>query len=74
MTSLILLSLLLALMQVLLTILLNTKNLDYLISSRDESLEVAPFVGRANRALSNLMESLPVFNTGDSFTAQSRSG
>jgi|TARA_B110000914_G_scaffold148583_1_gene130258 uncharacterized MAPEG superfamily protein len=61
MTSLILLSLLLALTQVILPILLNTKNLEYLLSSRDEPIEVAPFVGRANRAFLNLLESLPIF-------------
>ena len=61
MTSLILLSSLLALMQAMLPSLLNTKNLKYLLSSRDEPIEVAPFVGRANRAHLNLMESLPIF-------------
>ena len=61
MTSIIIFSLLLALVQILLTILLNTKNLDYLLSSRDEPIEVAPFVGRANRAFLNLLESLPIF-------------
>jgi len=35
--------------------------LKYLLSSRDEPIEVAPFVGRANRAHLNLMESLPIF-------------
>jgi uncharacterized MAPEG superfamily protein len=61
MTSLILLSSLLALTQAMLPSLLNTKNLKYLLSSRDEPIEVAPFVGRANRAHLNLMESLPIF-------------
>ena len=61
MTSLILLSSLLALTQAMLPTLLNTKNLKYLLSSRDEPIEVAPFVGRANRAHLNLMESLPIF-------------
>ena len=59
--SLILLSSLLALTQAMLPSLLNTKNLKYLLSSRDEPIEVAPFVGRANRAHLNLMESLPIF-------------
>ena len=61
MTSLILLSALLAFAQAMLPTLLNAKNLQYLLSSRDEPIEVAPFVGRANRAHLNLMESLPVF-------------
>ena len=61
MTSLILLSSLLALTQAMLPSLLNTKNLKYLLSSRDEPIEVAPFAGRANRAHLNLMESLPIF-------------
>ena len=61
MTSLILLSSLLALTQAMLPSLLDTKNLKYLLSSRDEPIEVAPFVGRANRAHLNLMESLPIF-------------
>ena len=56
MTLLILLSALLALTQAMLPTLLNAKNLQYLLSSRDEPIEVAPFVGRAN-----LMESLPIF-------------
>ena len=61
MTSLILLSALLAFAQAMLPTLLNAKNLQYLLSSRDEPIEVAPFVGRANRAHLNLMESLPIF-------------
>ena len=61
MTSLILLSALLAFTQAMLPTLLNAKNLQYLLSSRDEPIEVAPFVGRANRAHLNLMESLPIF-------------
>ena len=61
MTSLILFSCLLAFVQALLTVLLNTKNYFYLLSSRDEPIEVATFVGRANRAHLNLMESLPIF-------------
>ena len=61
MTLLILLSTLLALTQAMLPALLNAKNLQYLLSSRDEPIEFAPFVGRANRAHLNLMESLPIF-------------
>ena len=61
MTSLILLSALLAFAQAMLPTLLNAKNLQYLLSSRDEPIEVAPFIGRANRAHLNLMESLPIF-------------
>ena len=61
MILLILFSCLLAFAQALLPVFLNLKNYGYLLTSRDESIEVAALVGRAKRAHSNLLESLPVF-------------
>jgi uncharacterized MAPEG superfamily protein len=63
MTTLIIYSLTLALIQVLLAIVVNIKNLDYLLSSRDESKDESPYTGRSKRAFSNLLESLPIFLT-----------
>ena len=37
------------------------KNLEFLISNREGSVEEAPVVGRARRAGSNILESLPAF-------------
>ena len=39
----------------------NKIKLIYLFSSRDEDLETSEFFGRANRALKNLFETLPIF-------------
>ena len=61
MITLILLALLLTLLQLLTPALLNSKNLDFLISNREGSVEEAPIVGRTRRAGNNLLESLPAF-------------
>tara|TARA_B100001057_G_scaffold105602_1_gene103181 strand:+ start:14914 stop:15276 length:363 start_codon:yes stop_codon:yes gene_type:complete len=61
MITLILLSLLLTLLQLLTPALLNSKNLEFLISNREGSVEEAPIVGRTRRAGNNLLESLPAF-------------
>ena len=61
MITLILLALLLTLLQLLTPALLNSKNLEFLISNREGSIEEAPIVGRTRRAGNNLLESLPAF-------------
>ena len=61
MITLILLALLLTLLQLLTPALLNSKNLDFLLSNRESSVEEAPIVGRARRAGNNILESLPAF-------------
>jgi|TARA_B100001121_G_scaffold310165_1_gene339811 uncharacterized MAPEG superfamily protein len=61
MITLILLALLLTLIQLMTPALLNSKNLDFLISNREGSVEEAPVVGRARRAGNNILESLPAF-------------
>tara|TARA_B100000575_G_scaffold67373_1_gene52068 strand:+ start:19 stop:381 length:363 start_codon:yes stop_codon:yes gene_type:complete len=61
MITLILLALLLTLLQLLTPALLNSKNLKFLISNREGSIEEAPIVGRTRRAGNNLLESLPAF-------------
>ena len=61
MITLILLSLLLTLLQLLTPAVLNSKNLDFLISNREGSVEEAPIVGRTRRAGNNILESLPAF-------------
>ena len=61
MITLILLALLLTLLQLLTPALLNSKNLEFLISNREGSVEEAPIVGRTRRAGNNLLESLPAF-------------
>ena len=61
MITLILLALLLTLIQLMTPALLNSKNLDFLISNREDSVEEAPIVGRARRAGNNILESLPAF-------------
>ena len=61
MITLIILSLLLTLIQLLTPAVLNSKNLDFLISNREGSVEEAPIVGRTRRAGSNILESLPAF-------------
>ena len=62
MTTVILLALLLALVQIwLLPMLLNLKNANFLISNRDNPPEVTPVLARIQRASVNLQESLPAF-------------
>jgi len=62
MTTVILLALLLALVQIwLLPMLLNLKNANFLLSNRDNPPEVTPVLGRIQRASVNLQESLPAF-------------
>ena len=61
MITLIILSLLLTLIQLLTPAVLNSKNLEFLISNREVSVEEAPIVGRTRRAWSNILESLPAF-------------
>ena len=61
MITLIILSLLLTLIQLLTPAVLNSKNLDFLISNREGSVEEAPIVGRTRRAGSNILETLPAF-------------
>ena len=60
MITLILLALLLTFIQLVTPTILNAKNLDFLISNREGSVEKA-IVGRARRAGSNILESLPAF-------------
>jgi uncharacterized MAPEG superfamily protein len=62
MTTVILLALLLALVQIwLLPMLLNLKNANFLLSNRDNPPEVTPVLARIQRASVNLQESLPAF-------------
>ena len=62
MTTIILLALLLALVQIwLLPMLLNLKNANFLLSNRDNPPEVTPVLARIQRASVNLQESLPAF-------------
>ena len=62
MTTVILLALLLALVQIwLLPMLLNLKNANFLLSNRDNPPEVTSVLGRIQRASVNLQESLPAF-------------
>ena len=62
MTYLIVMALLLTFIQVgLLPLAFNLRNVDYLLGNRDESNPESLLVGRAKRAGSNLLESLPSF-------------
>jgi uncharacterized MAPEG superfamily protein len=62
MTTVILLALLLALVQIwLLPMLLNLKNANFLLSNRDNPPEVTPVLARIQRASINLQESLSAF-------------
>ena len=61
MITLILLALLFTLIQLLTPTLLNSKNLEFLISNREGSVEEAAIVGRTRRAANNNLESLPAF-------------
>ena len=60
MIDIIILTLLLVLIQIwLLPMLLNLKNLDFLLSNRDEPVAGSVMLERVNRASANLQESLP---------------
>ena len=62
MIDIIVLTLLLALIQIwLLPMLLSLKSMDYLLSNRDEPVADSVVLGRVKRASANLQESLPVF-------------
>jgi uncharacterized MAPEG superfamily protein len=62
MIDIIVLTLLLALIQIwLLPMLLSLKSMDYLVSNRDEPVADSVVLGRVKRASANLQESLPVF-------------
>ena len=62
MTNLVLLALTLALFQIwLIPMFLNLRNMNYLLSNRDEPLEMSITVQRVLRASANLQESLPPF-------------
>ena len=61
MITLILLALLLTFIQLITPTILNAKNLDFLISNREGSVDEKAIVGRARRAGSNILESLPAF-------------
>ena len=62
MIDIIILTLLLVLIQTwLLPMLLNLKNLDYLLSNRDKPVVGHEMLERVNRASANLQESLPAF-------------
>ena len=62
MESLIILSLILAIFQLwLIPMILNIKNLNWMIGNRESPIPETPLVARAKRAGSNLQESLPAF-------------
>ena len=55
-------ALLLALIQIwIIPMVLNQKNMSWMLSSRDEAADASPLLARARRASSNLQESLPAF-------------
>ena len=64
-TSILILSFLLVLIQitipVLISLLTNNLKLSYLFSSRDDAVNTSKYIDRANRALKNLFETLPIF-------------
>ena len=64
-TSILILSFLLVLIQitipVLISLLTNNVKLSYLFSSRDNETNTSKYIDRANRALKNLFETLPIF-------------
>ena len=64
-TSILILSFLLVLIQitipVLISLLTNNVKLSYLFSSRDDAVNTSKYIDRANRALKNLFETLPIF-------------
>ena len=62
MTTIILLTLALTLLQIwLLPLIINFKDMAYLVSNRDEERERSALSNRVSRASSNLQESLPAF-------------
>ena len=64
MTDIILYALVLALFQTwLIPMLLKLNHLPYLLSNRDQAIEVSPMTERAERAATNLQESMPAFLT-----------
>ena len=64
-TSILILSFLLVLIQitipVLISLLTNNVKLSYLFSSRDNAVNTSKYIDRANRSLKNLFETLPIF-------------
>ena len=64
-TSILILSFLLVLIQitipVLISLLTNNVKLSYLFSSRDNAANTSKYIDRANRSLKNLFETLPIF-------------
>ena len=64
-TSILILSFLLVLIQitipVLISLLTNNVKLSYLFSSRDNEANTSIYIDRANRSLNNLFETLPIF-------------
>ena len=64
-TSILILSFLLVLIQitipVLISLLTNNVKISYLFSSRDDTVNTSKYIDRANRALKNLFETLPIF-------------
>lgn len=64
-TSILILSFLLVLIQitipVLISLLTNNVKLSYLFSSRDNAANTSIYIDRANRSLKNLFETLPIF-------------
>ena len=64
-TSILILSFLLVLIQitipVLISLLTNNVKLSYLFSSRDNAVNTSIYIDRANRSLKNLFETLPIF-------------
>ena len=55
-------ALLLALIQIwIIPMVLNQKNMSWMLSSRDGDVDSSPMLARARRASSNLQESLPAF-------------
>ena len=64
-TSILILSFLLVLIQitipVLIGLLTNNVKISYLFSSRDDAVNTSKYIDRANRALKNLFETLPIF-------------
>ena len=64
-TSILILSFLLVLIQitipVLISLLTNNVKLSYLFSSRDNAANTSKYIDRANRSLNNLFETLPIF-------------
>ena len=64
-TSILILSFLLVLIQitipVLISLLTNNVKLSYLFSSRDNAANTSKYIDRSNRSLKNLFETLPIF-------------